>query len=77
MHYCEKDLGHLTDLRYLKYMKVAWSSKTINPEGLHAPSIVEHTNGKYPGSKRLGFEVRRCLFDATCDGWRTCPKWVA
>ena len=34
MLYCEKDSDSLTDLRYLQYMKMASSSRTIKPEGL-------------------------------------------
>ena len=66
--YCGKDSDSLTDLIYLKCMKMASSSRTIKPESLPPTSRVEDTNGKYPGSKRLVLEVRRCLFGASYDG---------
>ena len=66
--YCRKDSDSLTDLIYLKCMKMASSSRTIKPESLPPTSRVEDTNGKYPGSKRLVLEVRRCLFGASYDG---------
>ena len=69
--YCGKDSDSLTDLIYLKCMKMASSSRTIKPECLPPTSRVEDTNGKYLGSKRLVLEVRRCLFGASYDGWRT------
>ena len=69
--YCGKDSDSLTDLIHLKCMKMASSSRTIKPESLPPTSRVEETNGKYPGSKRLVLEVRRCLFGASYDGWRT------
>ena len=66
--YCGKVSDSLTDLIYLKYMKIASSSRTIKPESLPPTSRVSNTNGKYAGSKRLGLEVRRCLFGASYDG---------
>ena len=56
---------------------MASSSRAIKPEGLSPTSKVEDTNGKYPGSKRLGLGVRRCLFGASYDRSRTCPRWAA
>ena len=44
------------------------SSRTIKPESLPPTSRVKCTNGKYPGSKRLGLQVRGCLFDASYNG---------
>ena len=44
------------------------SSRTIKPESLPPTSRVEHNNGKYRGSKRLGLEFRRCLFGTSYDG---------
>ena len=72
--YCRKDSDSVTDLIYL--LKMASSSRAIKPEGLSPTSKVEDTNGKYPGSKRLGM-IRRCLFGASYDRWRTCPRWAA
>ena len=34
MIYCGKDSDSLTDLRYLKYRKMASSSRTLKPESL-------------------------------------------
>ena len=80
--YRGKDSDSLTDLRYLNYMKMASSSRTIRPDnfppaeqapyvsciiGIFPSSRLEHTHGKYLGSKRLGVEVRRCLFGASYD----------
>ena len=72
--YCGKDSNLLTDLLYLKYMKMASSSKTINPESLPPTLSVEDTNGKYPGSKKMVLEVRRCFFGASYDRFFTCPR---
>ena len=68
IRYCGEDSDSLTDLRYLKYMKMVSSSRTIKSESLPPTSRLERTNGKYPGSKRLGFKVRRCLFGASYNG---------
>ena len=73
--YCRKESDSVTDLIYL--LKMASSSRAIKPEGLSPTSKVEDTNGKYPGSKRLGLGVRRCLFGASYDRSRTCPRWAA
>ena len=67
MLYCGKDSDSLTDLIYLKYMKMTPSSKTLKPESLPPTSQVKDTNGKYPGPTRLGLEVIRCLFGASYD----------
>ena len=48
-------------------MKMASSSSTLKPESLPPTSRMEHTNGKYPGSKRFGLKFRRCLFGASND----------
>ena len=85
MLYREKGSDLLTDLRYLKYMKLASSSRNIKPEslnelfyvscipGIFPASRLGHINGRYLESKRLGVEVRRCLFGASYDGRRTSP----
>ena len=59
--YCGKDSGSLTDLIFFKIHEIGSSSRTIKPESLSPTLKVEDTNGKYPGSKRLGLEVRRWL----------------
>ena len=68
MLYCRKDSDSLTYLRYLKYIKIASSLRTIKPESLPSTSRVKRPNGKYPGSKRLGLEVRGWLFGASYNG---------
>ena len=68
MLYCGKDSDSLTDLIYLKYMKMTPSSKTLKPESFPPTSQVKDTNGKYPGPTRLGLEVIRYLFGASYDG---------
>ena len=60
--YCGKDSDSLTDLIYLKYMKMASSSRTIKIESLPPTSRVENTNGNYPGSKTLGLELEHASF---------------
>ena len=68
MLYCGKDSDSLTDLRYLKYMKMASSSRTITLASLPPASRVKHTNGNCPRSKRLWLGVRRSLFGASYYG---------
>ena len=68
MFYCRKDSDSLTDLRYLKYIKMALSLRTIKPTSLPSTSRMKRPNGKYPGSNKLGFEVRGCLFGASYNG---------
>ena len=67
MFYCAIDSDSLTDLGYLKYKKMTSPSRTIKLESSPPTSRVKYINGKYPGSKRLGLEARRCLFSASYD----------
>ena len=69
--YSGKDSDSFTDLRYVNYVTLAPSSRTIKPEftsiwrscyvscilGIFPTLRVKHTHGKYPGSKRLGWRL--------------------
>ena len=77
MLYCGKDSDSLTNMRYLKYTKMASSSRFITSDSLPPTSSVKHTNWKCPGTKIMELEVRWCLFGASYDGWRTYTRWAA
>ena len=49
--YCGKDSDSLADLRYLKYMKMALSSRTTKPESLR-PTELCIFHRKYPRFER-------------------------